>query len=109
MDHFTVSSPFVWQPAPADAPAKQADITNDSPKSLSGLGIAVKDLFAISNVPTTAGNPDWLNSHATPHSTASAVTKLLAAGAQVAGKTITDELAYSLNGKISITVPRKTH
>ena len=105
MDHFTVSSPFVWQPAPDVVPAEQAnssastETVNDSVTSLSGLRVAVKDLFAIKGTPTTAGNPDWLASNADADTTASAVTKLIAAGAVVAGKTITDELAYSLNGQ----------
>lgn len=67
--------------------------------ALQGLSLAVKDLFHIKGLPTTAGNPDWLTTHPIPQSTNSAVELLLAAGAQFAGKTITDELAYSLNGQ----------
>ena len=66
---------------------------------LSGLSVAVKDLFHIAGLPTTAGNPDWLASHALPEVTNSAVRALLDAGATYRGKTITDELAYSLNGQ----------
>lgn len=66
---------------------------------LTGLSVAVKDLFHIAGIPTTAGNPDWLTTHATPKSTNSAVQALLNAGASYRGKTITDELAYSLNGQ----------
>ena len=104
MDHFTVSSPFVWQPAPTVVPAEQAstpalNAVNDSVNSLSGLRVAVKDLFAIEGTATTAGNPHWLATHPLAQTTASAVSKLVSAGAEVAGKTITDELAYSLNGQ----------
>jgi amidase len=66
--------------------------------SLSGLTFAVKDLFHIAGIPTSAGNPTWLATHDTPAVTSPLVDKLRAAGAVVAGKVITDELAYSLNG-----------
>ncbi len=66
--------------------------------SLSGLTFAVKDLFHIAGIPTGAGNPTWLATHETPQVTSPLVDQLRAAGASVAGKVITDELAYSLNG-----------
>lgn len=68
------------------------------PGPLSGLRLGVKDLFDIAGIATGAGNPDWLRSHSVPQHTASAVQKLRDAGAQLLGKTQTDELAYSLNG-----------
>ncbi|MBJ7539396.1 amidase [Marinomonas transparens] len=68
-------------------------------KSLSGLRLAVKDLFHMAGLPTSAGNPSWLASHDIPTQTASSVQALLDAGADFCGKTITDELAYSLNGQ----------
>ena len=67
--------------------------------SLSGLRLGVKDLFHIAGIPTTAGNPDWLNSHSQPATvTAPSVATLLAAGAVSISKTLIDELAYSLEG-----------
>lgn len=66
--------------------------------SLQGLRLGVKDLFHIEGAPTAAGNPDWLNSHQTPSTTAEVVQQLLDEGCQLVGKTLTDELAYSLNG-----------
>lgn len=65
---------------------------------LRGLRVGVKDLFDIAGIPTSAGNPDWLATHAVPEHTASAVSKLMHAGANIVAKTLTDELAYSLNG-----------
>ena len=50
-------------------------------------------------LPTAAGNPDWLATHALPNETNSTVRVLLDAGAEFKGKTITDELAYSLHGQ----------
>ncbi|MFG3341789.1 amidase [Glycomyces sp. NPDC048151] len=65
---------------------------------LAGLRLAVKDLFDLAGVPTGAGNPRWRETHGTPGEDAVAVALLRAAGARVVGKTITDELAWSLNG-----------
>ncbi|MGJ8679412.1 amidase [Paraglaciecola sp.] len=65
---------------------------------LTGLKLAVKDLFDIAGMPTGAGNPDWLASHDIPTQTSSVVDTLLKAGAEFVGKSQTDELAYSLNG-----------
>ncbi|MEM6612516.1 MAG: amidase [Cyanobacteria bacterium P01_C01_bin.72] len=65
---------------------------------LNGIALGVKDLFQIAGLPTTAGNPDWLKTHALPEATAPSVTALLEAGATLVGKTLTDELAYSLEG-----------
>ncbi|MGD1918269.1 MAG: amidase [Pleurocapsa sp.] len=78
--------------------------SQDNPQSnfignLSGLRLGVKDLFHITGMPTSAGNPDWLASYPQPaNDTAPCVTSLLEAGATLIGKTLTDELAYSLEG-----------
>jgi amidase len=66
---------------------------------LSGLTFAAKDVFAIAGFRTGAGNPDWLRTHGPAKITASAVQRLLDAGATLCGKTQTDELTYSLNGE----------
>jgi amidase len=65
---------------------------------LRGLTFAVKDVFDIAGHRTGNGNPVWLKTHPPAARTASAVEDLLGAGAQMVGKTHTDELAYSLNG-----------
>jgi amidase len=66
---------------------------------LSGLSFAVKDLFDVSGVLTTFGNPDWARTHPPAIATAPAVLQLLQAGAGMAGKTKTQELAYGLTGE----------
>ncbi|MFQ3220400.1 MAG: amidase [Paraglaciecola sp.] len=78
---------------------KVDDHTGLPNQPLSGLKLAVKDLFHIKGLPTSAGNPDWLRTHPIPQETSPVVSKLLANGATLVGKTITDELAYSLNGQ----------
>jgi amidase len=65
---------------------------------LSGLTFAVKDLYDIEGRLTGGGNPRWLETHPPAAKTAPAVSAILASGAKMIGKTITDELAYSLNG-----------
>ena len=76
-------------------------VLNKSPSSeeLSGMRLAVKDLFHMAGIPTAAGNPSWLNSHPVPDVTHASVDALISKGARFVGKTVTDELAYSLNGK----------
>lgn len=65
---------------------------------LAGLTFGVKDLIDVAGHVTGAGNPRWLETHAPADATAPSVASLLAAGATMVGKTLTDELAYSLNG-----------
>lgn len=66
---------------------------------LTGLTFAAKDVFHIAGHRTGFGNPDWLTTHPPAAETATAVEALLAAGADMMGKTHTDELAYSLSGE----------
>lgn len=65
---------------------------------LSGLTFAAKDLFDVAGHPTGAGNPAWLATHPVPTKNNPIVDTLLAAGATLVGKTLTDELAYSIHG-----------
>lgn len=65
---------------------------------LRGLSFAVKDLFDVAGAPTGAGNPTWLATHPVPTTTSPIITQLLAAGATLVGKTLTDEIAYSIHG-----------
>ena len=77
-----------------DAPVKNAP---DGP--LAGLTLAVKDLFDVQGYPTGAGSPTVLAQSGIKTKTAPIVKALLDAGARFVGKTITDELAFSMNGK----------
>ena len=65
---------------------------------LDGLRFAVKDLYDVAGHPTGAGNPDWLASHPVASATSPLVQTLLMNGATLVGKTLTDELAYSIQG-----------
>ena len=66
---------------------------------LAGFTFAVKDVFHIAGHKTGFGSPEWLATHEAATETAPAVRRLLDAGAEMVGKTLTDELAYSLTGE----------
>ncbi|MCC7086761.1 MAG: amidase [Pirellulales bacterium] len=66
---------------------------------LDGLTFAVKDLIDVAGRKTGCGNPTWRDTHPPARSHAVVVEQLLASGARCVGKTITDELAFSLIGE----------
>ncbi len=66
---------------------------------LKGLTFAAKDIIDVAGRVTGCGNPDWAASHGAARAHAPVVAAMLAAGARLVGKTLTDELAYSLNGQ----------
>ncbi len=66
---------------------------------LDGLTFAVKDLIDVEGCRTGGGNPDWLARQKPAARSAPAVEQALAAGATLIGKTVTDELAFSLEGR----------
>ena len=65
---------------------------------LTGLTVAVKDVFAVAGHRVGGGNPTRLAEAPVEHRHAAAVEALLAAGASVAGLARTDELAFSVAG-----------
>lgn len=66
---------------------------------LAGLTFAVKDLFDVAGYPTSAGQPLMLARSGLKTQHAPLVQHLLDAGAAFVGKTVTDELAFSLQGQ----------
>ena len=66
---------------------------------LDSLTFAVKDVIDISGCKTGFGNPTWRDTHPPAAATAVCVEQLLAAGGRCIGKTVTEELAYSLIGE----------
>ena len=65
---------------------------------LSGLTVAVKDVFAIKGYRVGAGNPTFLDGARPETRTAPAVGDLLRGGASLRGIARTDEFAYSIAG-----------
>ena len=86
-------------PAHAFMPYPDVAVPCASTGPLSGLSVGVKDLFDVAGYPTSGGQPFILAMSGIKASTAPTVQVLLDAGARFAGKTITDELAYSMNGQ----------
>lgn len=86
-------------PARAFMPYPAVAVSHASDGPLSGLTFAAKDLFDVAGYPTSAGSPHMLAMSGIKTRTAPTVQKLLDAGARFVGKTITDELAFSMSGK----------
>jgi amidase len=65
---------------------------------LEKLTFAVKDLIDIKNTITSCGNPSWSASHLPAAAHALCVQILLEQGANLRGRTITDQFAFGLTG-----------
>ncbi|WP_244622636.1 amidase [Microvirga brassicacearum] len=86
-------------PAHAFMPYPPVSVPNAPSGPLAGLTFAAKDLFDVAGYPTSAGSPQILAMSGIKTGTAPTVQRLLDAGARFVGKTITDELAFSMSGK----------
>ncbi|XP_062084718.1 amidase 1 [Humulus lupulus] len=73
--------------------------SSDNQLPLHALTFAVKDIFDVDGHVTGFGNPDWARTHPAATSTAPTVLAILRAGATCVGKTVMDEMAYSINGE----------
>ncbi|CAN7212578.1 amidase [Variovorax paradoxus] len=85
-------------PAHAFVPYPDAPVPHAPTGPLADLRFAAKDLFDVAGYPTGGGSPIVLAMSGIKTRTAPTVQKLLDAGARFAGKTVTDELAFSMNG-----------
>lgn len=74
-------------------------VKNAATGPLAGLTLGVKDIFDVEGYVSGWGNPDRFAEASPATSTASAVQKLLDAGARFIGKTQTEELAFSMIGQ----------
>ncbi len=83
----------------AFVPGQRTVLAPTAPGQLDGVAFAVKDLFDVAGSVTSCGNPEWARTHAPAAGTAPAVAALLAAGARMAGKTRTVELAFGITGE----------
>lgn len=83
----------------AFVPGPRAHIAGRPGLPLSGLTFAVKDLFDVAGVATGGGNHDWAKANPVPARNAWAVQTLLDAGAELVGKTITDEVSLGILGE----------
>ena len=90
--------PFIIDTAHAFLPYPDAPVAHAANGPLSGLTFAAKDLFDVAGYPTGGGQPFVLAMSGIKSKTAPAVQQLLDVGARFVGKTVTDELAFSMNG-----------
>ena len=90
--------PLINDTAHAFLPYPDAPVPHASTGPLTGLCFAAKDLFDVAGYPTGGGQPFVLAMSGIKTHTAPAVQLLLDAGARFVGKTVTDELAFSMNG-----------
>lgn len=90
--------PLIHDTAHAFMPYPDAPVPRAGTGPLAGLTFGVKDLFDVAGYPTSGGQPFVLAMSGVKTRTAPVVQRLLDAGAMFAGKTLTDELAYSLTG-----------
>ncbi len=86
-------------PALCFVPYPPVTVAEAAAGPLRGLTLAVKDIFDVAGFPTGCGSPHMLALSGVKTAHAPVVARLLGAGARFVGKTVTDELAYSLNGK----------
>jgi amidase len=77
---------------------RQVPVLSAQSGILNGLRLGVKDIFDVAGYRTGCGNPDKFAEAQTATRTMPAVQALLDKGARFAGKTQTDELAFSLMG-----------
>ena len=85
--------------ARAFMPYPDVAVAHAATGSLAGLTFGVKDLYDVAGYPTSGGQPFVLAMSGIKDATAPTVQRLLDAGARCVGKTITDELAFSMNGQ----------
>lgn len=83
----------------AFVPGEMLTVAPNREGRLSSLTFAVKELYDIEGFVTGAGNPHWKDTHPAAQTTAPAVEMLLNEGATLLGKTVSDEMAFSLDGE----------
>lgn len=86
-------------PVGAFMPGPRVTLPGAASGPLAGLSFGLKDLFDVAGHVSTFGNPDWARTHPPAAITAPCVTMLTEAGAAMAGKTVTVELAAGLTGE----------
>lgn len=90
---------MVEDPFGALVPGTDATAPGAATGPLAGCTFVAKDVFDLAGMPTGAGNPTRRSSTPAAVRHAAAVERLLAAGADLVGRSRTDELAYGLSGR----------
>jgi amidase len=84
--------------AQALVPGGDVRVAGSGRGPLAGLVFAAKDIFDVAGTVTGGGNPDWAADREPARRHAAVVAALLDAGADLRGKTITDELTRGILG-----------
>ena len=95
----TAARPTINDPFNAFCKDSTAYLTGSPGGPLSGLTFAAKDIFDVAGHVTGGGNPDWKATHSPAERNAWVVQTLVDAGAEMVGKTITDELTRGIFGE----------
>ncbi len=74
-------------------------VDGNSSGLLKGMKFAVKDIIDVKGQVTGGGNPEWFRTNNVAKDHAPVVQDLLSAGADMVGKTITEEFAYGMIGE----------
>jgi amidase len=77
----------------------EVPVPNSETGPLAGLALGVKDIFDVAGYRTGCGNPQKLAEAPVATRSASCVQSLLDSGARFIGKTVNDELVFSLFGQ----------
>ena len=95
----TAARPTINDPFNAFCKDSTAYLPGSPGGPLSGLTFAAKDIFDVAGHVTGGGNPDWKATHQPAERNAWVVQTLVDAGAEMVGKTITDELTRGIFGE----------
>ncbi|KAF9057512.1 amidase signature domain-containing protein [Panaeolus papilionaceus] len=88
-----VSSPFRWPIQLIPVPSRLYSLSNPQ-LPLAGKRFALKDIYDVAGLPTHAGSKAYGLVNPLPHTTASSITRLIALGAVLVGKTHTSQFAH---------------
>lgn len=76
----------------------KAALTFGAHGPLTGVTVAIKDMYDIAGERVSGGSPSWLAAHPPAKAHAAVVAQLIAAGATINHKTVCDEFFYSITG-----------
>jgi amidase len=83
----------------AFVPGEMITVSPNRTGKLSSLTFAAKELYDVKGFVTGSGNLNWKKTHSVAQKTAPSIEMLLNEGATMIGKTISDEMAFSLDGE----------
>lgn len=95
----TVSDTPPYDPLQAFVRENHIAMQGSGEGPLKGLVFAAKDVFKILGSTVGNGHPMWMEAHGPDEFTSSIILRLLDAGADLVGKTICDELCFSISGE----------